>query len=118
GAKEAAQIGAVIGRDFSGAVLRAVWSHGEEAVRDSVAELTRIGLIHHRDDPEDDTYVFKHALVQEAAYASLLHASRRRYHERVAEVLESRGALAEPLAHHFTEAGRYERAIPHWYDSG
>lgn len=122
-AKEAAQIGAIIGRDFSGALLRAVWPGDDESLCAALAHLTAIGLLHRRAETDDDTYVFKHALVQEAAYASLLHASRRQYHERIAQVLESRVpgnavSLPEPLAHHFTEAGHYERAIPYWFQAG
>jgi class 3 adenylate cyclase/predicted ATPase len=123
-AKEVAQIGAVIGRDFSGTLLRAVWTGDEESLREALGHLTAIGLVHRLAETDDDTYVFKHALVQEAAYTSLLHASRRQYHERIALALESRGGpgasdfLPEPLAYHFTEAGHYARAVPYWFQAG
>lgn len=122
-AKEAAQIGAVIGREFSGNLLHAVWPGDDESLRGSLARLTAIGLLHHRAEASDETYVFKHALVQEAAYASLLHASRRHHHLRIAEVLEAQNGPGgesppEPLAHHFTEAGEAQRAVPYWLQAG
>jgi len=122
-AKEVAQLGAVIGRDFSAGLLRAVWPGDERSLGASLARLTAIGLLLGQAGTHDETFVFKHALLQEAAYSSLLHASRRQWHTRIAEVLEA-GLPEEPeappesLAHHFTEAGLHARAAAYWFQAG
>jgi predicted ATPase len=123
-AKEAAQIGAVIGRDFSATLLRAVWPGHDAALDAALETLTTAGLVHRLADAENETYAFKHALLQEAAYGSLLHSSRRRYHERIASALasweeeEEAEVPPEILAHHCTEAGLTARAIPYWVQAG
>jgi class 3 adenylate cyclase/predicted ATPase len=122
-AKEVAALGAVLGREFSSELMRAVWPREEAAVSDALGELVRAELLYQRVEGSDVTYVFKHALVQDTAYDSLLKASRQRYHERIAEVLEERFpevAQRQPelLAHHFTKARQAQRALPHWLAAG
>ena len=121
-AREAAQLGAVIGREFSFELLRVVWPHDEAELRAAIEKLAAAALLYPIGDPVHEAYAFKHALVQEAAYESLLKADRQRFHERLGDALEERFAtLAERpelLAHHFTEAGRPERAVPFWYLAG
>jgi predicted ATPase len=121
--KEVAQMGAVIGREFAYQLLAAVSLRGDDALRDALAQLVRSELVFHRGQPPQAVYTFKHALVQDTAYQSLLKSRRRQLHARIAEVLEQRfpdRAAAEPelLAHHFTEAGSVERAVPYWQRAG
>jgi class 3 adenylate cyclase len=117
--KEIAQIGATIGREFSYRLLEAVSPVRGLALQDALGRLMAAELIHGRGTPPEATYTFKHALVQDTAYASLLRSRRQRIHADIA------GALTEPLsdqitiapaiiAHHYTEAGLYERAAHHW----
>jgi class 3 adenylate cyclase len=119
--KEVAQVGAVIGREFSHELLAAVWPDPE--LENSLTRLLRSELIFRRGVPPQATYVFKHALVQDAAYATLLRSNKRRLHARVAEVLQSRfsgkvEAEPEVLAHHYTKAGLTDKAITYWLLAG
>ena len=119
--KEVAQIGAVIGRDFSHELLAAVAPHSEDSLGSALLELCKSELVHCRGAPPDAIYSFKHALVQDAAYSSLLKARRQQVHGRIADVLEQREggaeALPELIAYHCTEAGLTERAIKHWWQA-
>jgi tetratricopeptide (TPR) repeat protein len=114
-AKEMAQIGAVIGREFSHALLAAVALKDEEALRSGLDALTRAGLLFRQGTPPHATYLFKHALVRDAAYGMVLREPRRTLHARIAETLEqySDDATARPeiIAHHLAEAGFVDRAI-------
>jgi predicted ATPase len=117
--KEVAQIGAVIGREFSRELLVAVTGMQEDQLGDAMDRLADAGLIFARGMPPEITYIFKHSLVQEAARESLLKSRRHQLNGKVAEVLESRFpslAEAEPerLAHHLTEAGLADRAATWW----
>ena len=121
--KEVAQVGAVIGREFSWEILIAVTDMPEERLGDAIDRLTETGLILKRGMPRETTYVFKHSLVQEAARESLLKSRRRQLHAKVAEVLETRFpavAEAEPerLAHHLTEADLADLAVGWWLKAG
>ena len=92
-------------------------------MRDALDQLTGAGLIFRRGLPPDASYLFKHALIQDAAYARLLRSQRQQLHSRVAQVLKARfphRAAAEPelLAHHHTEAGEIEQAIDYWLVAG
>jgi predicted ATPase len=123
GAKQAAQTAAIIRREFSYALLRAVYSLSENELRRALRRLAESELIFQRGDPPHARYTFKHALVQDAAYQSLLRASRRVQHQRVAEALEKQfpeTAETQPelLAHHYTEAGLAEPAIVYWRKAG
>ena len=114
-AKEVAQIGAAIGREFSHALLAAVVRKPEAELESALDRLIAAGLLFRQGVPPHATYLFKHALVQDAAYGTLLREPRRALHARIAETLESQFAeIAESqpelLARHCTEAGLIEKA--------
>jgi class 3 adenylate cyclase/energy-coupling factor transporter ATP-binding protein EcfA2 len=121
--REIAQIGACIGREFSYELLAAVSSLEGRALSEAMEQLSVSGLVFRRGAPPDATYTFKHALVQDAAYDSLLKSKRSQLHSQIAEALERDfldrvSSEPELLAHHFTQAGMYERAIPGWIQAG
>jgi class 3 adenylate cyclase/predicted ATPase len=118
-AKEIAQIGAAIGREFSYELLAPVADRREAELQDALGRLGEAGLVFCRGAPPHATYLFKHALVRDAAYGSLLRRRREELHARIAAVLEADFAdrvAAEPelFARHLTEAGLFERAVPWW----
>jgi class 3 adenylate cyclase/predicted ATPase len=115
-AKEVAQRAAVLGRDFSYPLLEACAGLDAPVLHQGLSRLVEAELLFQRGEPPDATYTFKHALVQETAYQSLLKGTRAQYHARVAQVLEDRfpdRARSEPelLARHWEESGRLPRAI-------
>jgi class 3 adenylate cyclase/predicted ATPase len=117
--KEIAQIGAAIGREFSYELVAAVAPLGKDALAGALVQLTESGLAFRRGSPPEATYTFKHALVQDAAYDSLLKSRRQELHATIARVLEEvfpQTTAAEPelLAHHLTAAGQAAAAIPFW----
>jgi hypothetical protein len=121
--KDVAQIGAVIGREFSYPLLAAAAAVPEGALRAALAQLVEAELIYQRGVPPDATYVFKHALVQDTSYASLVRHRRQQLHGAIARTLEERfpdvvASEPETLAHHFTEAGLAEAAISSWLRAG
>jgi predicted ATPase/class 3 adenylate cyclase len=118
--KEVAQIGAVIGREFSFALLAAVADRSEGQLDQALDQLVAAELLHRRGALPDAIYTFKHALVRDTAYAGLLRARRQQTHARVASVLEERFPETPPelLAHHLTEAGLDERAAEAWARAG
>jgi class 3 adenylate cyclase/predicted ATPase len=121
--KEVAQIGAVIGREFSHELLAAVAPMPVNLLDDAVQRLVDSELVFRRGTPPEATYSFKHALVQDAAYQSLLRSKRQQLHARIAQALEQRFQDAgetgpEVLAWHLTAAGLAERAIPYWRRAG
>ena len=121
--KEIAQIGATIGREFSYKLLVAVAAMSEASVREALAKLEEAELATRRGVPPDASYTFKHALVQDAAYESLLKSRRQVIHRRIGKALRDRFpvlAETEPeiIAHHFTQAGRTEQAIKWWASAG
>ncbi len=118
-AKEVAQIGAVIGREFSYALLSALSSLPEMELQSSLAKLSDAELIYARGLPPEATYQFKHALIQDAAYGALLKTRRRELHAAVARAIEAKfPAIAEAqpqiLARHWTDAGETKPAIAAW----
>jgi predicted ATPase len=122
-AKEVAQIGAVIGREFSHALLAAVAHKEEGALQAALDGLTGAGLLFRQGTPPQATYLFKHGLVQDTAYSTLLRERRRGLHARIAEVLETQFAeIAESqpelVARHCTEAGLIEKAAALWAKAG
>ena len=122
-AREVAQIGAAIGREFSHALLSAVAQKQEGDLGAALDRLVRAGLLFRQGVPPHETYLFKHALVQDAAYGTLLREPRRALHARIAETLEGRFAdIAETqpelLARHYTEAGLIEKAAGLWGKAG
>src|SRR5215467_2554328 len=105
-AKEVAQLAASIGREFSYDLIRAVSRLPEDEMRSALDKLTDAELIYSRGTPPEATYQFKHALIQDAAYESLLKSIRHQHHGRIAGVLKDRFAgdvQPELLAHHYTE---------------
>ncbi len=121
--KDVAQIGAAIGREFSHELIAAVASLPSGDLDAALERLTASGLISRRGTPPVATYSFKHALVQDAAYATLLRSRRRQLHASIAKVLVERfPALAETqpedVARHFTEAGLASEAIDNWCRAG
>ena len=122
-AKEVAQIGAVIGREFSHALLAAVARKSQTELQSALDRLLAAGLLFRQGAPPHATYLFKHALVQDAAYGTLLREPRRALHASIAETLESQFAeitenQPELLARHCAEAGLDERAIKYWRMAG
>src|SRR5208282_4435410 len=122
-AKETAQIGAAIGREFSHALLAAVVSKPEADLQSALDRLIAAGLLFRQGMPPHATYLFKHALVQDAAYGTLLREPRRTLHARIAETLETHfNEIAESqpelLARHCTEAGLIEKAAGLWSKAG
>jgi predicted ATPase len=122
-AKELAQIGAAIGRDFSYELLAATAQRTDAELRDALDRLVDAGLVFQRGAPPQATFLFKHALVQDTAYSMLLRGQRQALHARIARTLEERfPSLADTqpqiLAHHFTEARFLERAVRFWCSAG
>ena len=122
-AKEAAQIGSAIGREFSHALLAAVALKPEGELASALDRLVQAGLLFLQGAPPLASYLFKHALVQDAAYGTLLREPRRALHARIAQALESQFAetaesLPEVLARHFAEAGNVEKAAVLWGKAG
>jgi class 3 adenylate cyclase/predicted ATPase len=122
-AREVAQIGAVIGRDFSYALLRAVAERDDTALQAALDLLAEADVLLVQGLPPDADYRFKHALIQDAAYENLLKSRRQVLHRRVGETLRDKfpsTAAAEPelLAYHFTHAGMTEAAIEWWGKAG
>ena len=122
-AKEVAQIGAAIGREFSHALLAAVVPKPEAELQSALDRLMAAGLLFRQGVPPYATYLFKHALVQDAAYGTLLREPRRSLHARIAETLETQFAdvaenQPELLARHCTEAGLIDKAANLWGKAG
>jgi len=122
-AKEVAQIGAAIGREFSHALLASVAHWSEVDLGSALDRLIRAGLLFRQGAPPHASYLFKHALVQDAAYGTLLREPRRALHAHIAEALESQfteiaESQPELLARHCTEAGLIEKAAGLWGRAG
>lgn len=121
--KQVAQIGAVIGREFSYELIAVVAPMNEAALVDGLAKLTESGLAHNRGTIPEAVFIFKHALVQDTAYDSLLKSTRQQLHGRIARVLDERfpgikDAKPELLAQHYTAAGLDAPAVPYWRRAG
>jgi predicted ATPase len=122
-AKGMAQLGAVLERQFSFELLQAVSDLDDATLQRELGRLVEAEFIYQRGLPPQATYTFKQALIQEAAYQSLLKRTRQQYHQRIAQVLEAQfpetvEAQPELLAHHYTEAGLGEQAIGYWQRAG
>jgi class 3 adenylate cyclase/predicted ATPase len=122
-AKEVAQLAAAIGREFSYELLAAVAPLEPDALARALGELVDADLLHRRGTGARASYLFRHALIQDAAYESLLRGVRQEHHARIAEALTSRfpqmaATQPEVIAHHFTEAGRDVEAITYWRRAG
>jgi predicted ATPase len=121
--KAIAQLGATLGREFSYALLQAVSPWDEETVQRGLHRLVEAEFLYQLGLPPQATYRFKHALIQEEAYQSLLRSTRQQHHQRIAQVLEAQfpdTAQTQPelLAHHYTEAGLHGHAVPYWQRAG
>ena len=122
-AKAVAQYAAVIGRQFAYELLQAVSQLDAVMLQHELRRLVEAELVYQRGIPPQSTYVFKHALIQDAAYQSLLKSTRQQYHQRITHVLEAQfpaiiGTQPELLAYHCTEAGLAEPAVAYWYKAG
>jgi tetratricopeptide (TPR) repeat protein len=116
--KEVAQTAACIGRDFDYRLLKSIVSLDDAALQDALDRLTAAELIFRRGTPPDASYVFKHALVGDAAYENLLKTRRRMIHSKLLEVLEHDGSVPELLAHHAAAAGMDEVSVQYWFAAG
>jgi predicted ATPase len=121
--REIAQLGATLGREFSYELLQAILPLDEGTLQQGLRQLVDTELIYQRGLPPQATYLFKHALVQDTAYQSLLKSRRQQYHRQIAQVLEARfvetvETQPELVAHHYTEAGLPEHALPYWQRAG
>jgi predicted ATPase len=122
-AKFVAQYASVIGRQFSYALLQAVSQLDEAMLQHELGRLVEAEIVYQRGMPPQSTYVFKHALIQDAAYASLLKSTRQHYHQCIAQVLEGQfretvATQPELVAHHYTEAGLHAQAVDYWHKAG
>jgi DNA-binding SARP family transcriptional activator/predicted ATPase len=122
-ARRIAEVGAAIGRDFSHELIVAVADSPEGELNEALKQLVASELVYRRGMPPDAVYTFKHALVQDAAYSTLLRGARRQLHARIANAVEDRFpeiAVTQPelLAHHCAEGGLVERAVEYWFAAG
>jgi TOMM system kinase/cyclase fusion protein len=122
-AKGIAQLAAVIGRQFAYDLLSTVSQLDAATLQRELGRLVEAEIVYQRGVPPQVTYIFKHALIQDTAYQSLLKSTRQHYHHHIAQVLEAQfpettEAQPELLAHHFTEAGLTEQAVSYWYKAG
>ncbi len=119
-AKSTAQLAATLGREFAFEDIRAVAPEDEATLRHHLTQLVEAELLYQRGLPPQTQYFFKHALIQDAAYQSLLRSTRRHYHGQIAQALEARSpevreSQPERLAHHYAEAGLPTQAITYWH---
>ena len=121
--REVAQLGAVLGREFAYEMLKALAAVEESTLQERLGQLVSAELLYQRGRPPNARYIFKHALIQDAAYASLLKRTRQQYHQQTAQMLEAEfpeTVEAEPelVAHHYTEAGLNDQAVGYWLQAG
>ncbi len=122
-ARPVAQLGATLGREFSFELLHAVSPVNEAELQTALSKLVEAEILYQRGMGEHARYFFKHVLIQDTAYQSLLKSTRQQYHTQIAQVLEERFPdtkenQPELLAYHYTEAGLTEQAIPYWQQAG
>jgi predicted ATPase len=121
--KGLAQLGATLGREFSYELLQAVSPWDEGTLQRGLHQLVEAEFLYQQGLPPQATYLFKHALIQDAAYQSLLRSTRQQYHQRIAQALEAQfpetvATQPELVAQHYTAAGYAEQAIPYWLRAG
>ncbi|MBI4228838.1 MAG: hypothetical protein HY693_03845 [Deltaproteobacteria bacterium] len=121
--KEVVQLGATLGREFTYELLKAVSPLNNSNLQRELAKLVEAEILYKRGVQPQARYIFKHALIQDAVYQSLLKSKRRQHHEKIAQVLEEKfvdiaETQPELLAHHYTEAGLVAQAIPYWQKAG
>ena len=122
-AKEVAQLGATLGRTFLYELLRAVSPWDEARLQHALNQLVEAELLYQRGMPPQVRYVFKHTLIQETAYQSLLKSKRQQYHQQTVRILEQHfpevvATQPELLAYHYTEAVLPAQAVPYWLRAG
>ena len=122
-ARQVAQLGATLSREFSYELLQAVSPLSKPELQAALSKLVEAEILYQRGIGEQSRYFFKHALIQDTAYQSLLKSTRQQYHRQIARVLEERfpdtkEIQPELLAHHYTEAGLTVQAIPYWQRAG
>jgi len=122
-AKPVAQLGAAIGREFSYELLQAIAPLDEATLQHGLQQLIDAELVYKSSLRSDAQYQFKHALIQDTAYQSLLKSTRQHYHQQIARILERQSAetgMMQPelVAHHYSEASCIEQAIPYWQQAG
>ena len=122
-AKQVVQLGAVVGREFTYELIRAVSPVDEATLQLALSRLVEAELLYQRGLPPQARYIFKHALIQQEAYQSLLRRTRQQYHKQIAQVLEERfpetiETQPELMAHHYTEAGCPAQALRYWQRAG
>jgi predicted ATPase len=122
-AKGIAQMGATIGRQFAYDLLQAVSQLDASTLQRELGRLFEAEIVYQRGVPPQAYYFFKHALIQDAAYESLLKSTRQHYHQRIAQVLEAQfpeTTVTQPelLAHHYTEANQTEKGVQYWHHAG
>ena len=121
--REVVQLGATVGREFSYELLRAVSPLDETVLGQELLRLVDAEILYQKGQPPHATYLFKHALIQDAAYQSLLKSRRQQYHQHIATVLEEqfpdvKETQPELLAHHYTLARLTAQAVPYWHRAG
>jgi class 3 adenylate cyclase/predicted ATPase len=121
--REIAQLGATLGREFSYELIHAISPLDEGTLQQRLRQLIDAELLYQRGLPPQATYVFKHVLVQDTAYQSLLKSKRQQLHQQIVQALtqcfpETVETQPELVAHHYTEAGLTAQAIPHWQQAG
>ena len=122
-AKDIGQIGAAIGREFSYSLMREVVGRDEQSLKNALAKLEEAELLFRRGEPPEAIYNFKHVLVRDAAYESVLKSRRQQLHGQIARTMEEKfpdivASQPEILAHHFTEGNLIEPAINYWLKAG
>ncbi len=122
-ARQVAQLAATLGREFSYDLLQAVTLLSDTALHSALAKLVEAEILYHRSVGEKSRYLFKHALIQDTAYHSLLKSTRQQYHQQIAQVLEAQfpettETQPEVVAQHYTEAGLVDQALPYWQRAG
>jgi predicted ATPase len=121
--KMVAQLGTTIGRQFAYDLLQAISPLDEDTLQQGLRQLVDAELLYQRGMPPQAAYIFKHALIQDVAYQSLLKSTRQHHHQRIAQVLaerfpETAEIHPELLAHHYTAAGLGDKALPYWQQAG
>ncbi len=121
--KEVAQLGAVLGREFAYEMLQALMIVEEPTLQDGLGQLVGTEMLYQRGRIPRSKYIFRHVLIRDAAYQSLLRRTRQRVHQQVAQLFEARfpevvATQPELVAHHYTEAGLVEQAIGYWHRAG
>src|ERR1700739_1486599 len=121
--REVAQLGSVLGREFAYDMISALAGIDEQMLQSGLGQLVVDELLYQRGRPPRSRYLFKHALIQDAAYQSLLKRARQQYHEQAAKLLEDRfpevaSTQPELVAHHYTQANCPAPAIAYWHKAG